>query len=167
MEDHCHFTGKFRGAAHNTCNLQVRTIKKIPVFFHNLAGIYIFMSFLKNIFFILGYDSHIIFRNLHKIKINGTPSLIAKGMEKFISFQLEELAFKDSLQFLNSSLEKLVENLADKADSKDELELVFPHLKAYFDKHWSHLPKEAFEMLTRKGVYPYSYMDSFGNYTYM
>ena len=68
-------------------------------------------------------------------------------MEKFISFQLEELAFKDSLQFMNSSLEKLVENLADKADSKDELEFVFPHLKTYFDKHWSHLPKEAFEML--------------------
>ena len=82
-------------------------------------------------------------------------------MEKFVSFQLEELAFKDSLQFMNSSLEKLVENLADKADSKDELEFVFPHLKTYFDKHWSHLPKEAFEMLTRKGVYPYSYMDSF------
>ena len=90
-----------------------------------------------------------------------------KGMEKFISLQLEELAFKDSLQFLNSSLEKLVENLAEKADSKDKLEMVFPHLKRYFDDKWSHLPKEAFEMLTRKGVYPYSYMDSFGNYTSM
>ena len=125
------------------------------------------MSFFKNIFYFLGYDSHIIFKNLNKIEINREPYLIAKGMEKFISFQLEELAFKDSLQFMNSSLEKLVENLADKADSKDELEFVFPHLKTYFDKHWSHLPKEAFEMLTRKGVYPYSYMDSFGNYTYM
>ena len=125
------------------------------------------MIFLKYIFYFLGYDSHIIFKNLNKIEINREPYLIAKGMEKFISFQLEELVFKDSLQFMNSSLEKLVENLADKADSKDELEFVFPHLKTYFDKHWSHLPKEAFEMLTRKGVYPYSYMDSFGNYTYM
>ena len=43
------------------------------------------------------------------------PTVIAKGMENFISFQIEELQFKDSLHFLNSTLEKLVENLADKA----------------------------------------------------
>ena len=88
-------------------------------------------------------------------------------MEKFISLNVEELAFKDSLQFLNSSLEKLVENLADKAiksEGKLSLEQVFPNLYKYFQENWWHIPnpKKAFSMLTRKGVYPYSYMDSFG-----
>ena len=88
-------------------------------------------------------------------------------MENFIKFDIEELSFKDSLQFLNSSLEKLVENLADKAaksESKLTLEQVFPNLDKYFQDKWWHLQnhKEAFNMLTHKGVYPYSYMDGIG-----
>ena len=39
VRDHCHITGKFRGSAHQECNLKLR-IKpediKIPVIFHNL-----------------------------------------------------------------------------------------------------------------------------------
>ena len=42
--DHCHVTGKFRGAAHNSCNLNFKLTGKIPVVFHNLRG----------------YDSHFI-----------------------------------------------------------------------------------------------------------
>ena len=38
VRDHCHWTGKYRGAAHNGCNLRKRISKKIPVFFHNLSG---------------------------------------------------------------------------------------------------------------------------------
>ena len=33
--DHCHYKGKYRGAAHSDCNLKYRTIKKIPVVFHS------------------------------------------------------------------------------------------------------------------------------------
>ena len=35
VRDHCHYTGKCRGAAHNICNLRYKTLKEIPVVFHN------------------------------------------------------------------------------------------------------------------------------------
>ena len=35
VRDHCHFTGKYRGAAHNTCSLRYKVLKSIPVIFHN------------------------------------------------------------------------------------------------------------------------------------
>ena len=35
VRDHCHFTGKYRGAVHNTCNLRYKFPKNIPVIFHN------------------------------------------------------------------------------------------------------------------------------------
>ena len=34
VRDHCRFTGKYRGAAHNTCNLRYKIPKNIPVIFH-------------------------------------------------------------------------------------------------------------------------------------
>jgi hypothetical protein len=47
VRDHCHITGKFRGAAHDFCKLKVRTSLKIPVFFHNGSG-YDFRLFCSN-----------------------------------------------------------------------------------------------------------------------
>ena len=35
VKDHCHYTGKYRGASHNTYNLKYKTTKEIPVLFHN------------------------------------------------------------------------------------------------------------------------------------
>ena len=35
VRDHCHYTGKYRGAAHNICNLRYKISKEIPVVFHN------------------------------------------------------------------------------------------------------------------------------------
>ena len=35
VRDHCHYTGKYRGAAHNICNLKYKIPKEIPVVFHN------------------------------------------------------------------------------------------------------------------------------------
>jgi hypothetical protein len=144
VRDHDHFTGDYRGAAHSKCNIAMRTVKNIPIFFHNLGG----------------YDSHIIFNNLNKVPIE-TPSVIAKAIERFVCFRIGKLYFKDSLQFLASSLEKLSQNLAAKAVHGKTLEDVFPNLHSYFMKKWSHLPPQAFKMLTRKGVYPYSYMNDF------
>ena len=70
--------------------------KKVPVVFHNLKG----------------YDSHLIFYEHKKsdVKIN----LIPNGLEIYMSFILNKnLVFIDSIQFMNSSLEKLVKNLSD------------------------------------------------------
>ena len=90
VRDHCHFTGEFRGAAHNHCNRQFRKTYKIPVFMHNLKG----------------YDGHIVFENLAKVKLNKPPKVIAKSLESFMSIKVGTLEFKDSLQFLNTSLDK-------------------------------------------------------------
>ena len=38
VRDHCHLTGRYRGAAHSECNLAIRTPKFVPVVFHNLEG---------------------------------------------------------------------------------------------------------------------------------
>ena len=35
VRDHCHYTGKFRGAAHSICNLRYKIPREIPVVFHN------------------------------------------------------------------------------------------------------------------------------------
>ena len=35
VKDHCHYTGKFRGAAHNKCNLNYKVPKEIPLIIHN------------------------------------------------------------------------------------------------------------------------------------
>ena len=54
VRDHCHFTGKYRGPAHNECNIQFIKPKFTPTFFHNLSG----------------YDSHLFIKNLSKTKVN-------------------------------------------------------------------------------------------------
>ena len=46
VRNHCHVTGKFRGDAHNKCNLKLRITRKLPIIFHNLQG----------------YDGYIIFK---------------------------------------------------------------------------------------------------------
>ena len=111
IRDHCHISGKFRGSAHQECNLKLR-IKpddiKIPVIFHNLRG----------------YDSHFIMQQIGEIakkyaytnKKGGLQDLnvnaIPNNMEKYMAFMLgNHLMFIDSLQFMSSSLDKLVENV--------------------------------------------------------
>ena len=37
VRDHCHYTGKYWGAAHGICNLRYKTPKEIPVVFRNVS----------------------------------------------------------------------------------------------------------------------------------
>ncbi|XP_068711268.1 uncharacterized protein [Montipora foliosa] len=100
VQDHCHLTGKFRGAAHNACNLNFQFKGLIPIILHNLRG----------------YDSHLIMQGAGKFK-NKTINCIPNNMEKYISISISRLDL-DSLQFMTASLEKLVSNLAKEGDAK-------------------------------------------------
>ena len=147
VRDHCHFTGRYRGPAHNKCNLKYRKPKNISVFFHNLSG----------------YDSHLFIKKIGcSINKNENIKCIPTNEEKYISFtktivtgqytnkkgkvkdKTFDIVFKDSLKFMSSSLEALVNNLPKDA---------FKNLLKYFT------PKQA-ELLKQKGFYPYEYMDS-------
>ncbi|XP_071085832.1 uncharacterized protein [Haliotis cracherodii] len=130
VRDHCHVTGKFRGAAHSVCNQHYKFTGRIPVVFHNLRG----------------YDSHLIMQAIGKIQ-NKEINCIPNNMEKYISFSLGCMDFIDSYQFMNSSLETLVKNLAKEGPAK------FNHMAQQFDP-------ERLPLLLRKQVYPYEYFDS-------
>ena len=90
VRDHCHLTGRFRGAAHWSCNINLQLTKKVPVIFYYMRG----------------YDSHLIFRELNKFDVE--IDVIPNGLEKYMAFFLNKnLVFIDSMQFMNSSLDKL------------------------------------------------------------
>ena len=142
VRDHCHVTGKYRGSAHESCNLNFQLTDKIPVIFHNLKG----------------YDSHFIMQEVGSIIENNTfedkkgetrkhkINVIPHNMEKYMAFMLgNNLAFIDSLQFMNQSLANLVKNLPEEA---------FHYTKQVFKD-------DKFKLMKQKGVYPYDYMNSF------
>ena len=140
VRDHCHVTGKYRGSAHQTCNLKLKISAeniKIPVVFHNLKG----------------YDSHFIINELGELIKKGEEisiNVIAQNAEKYMAFYIgKHLSFIDSLQFINSSLDRLAGNLEDRD---------YIYTKKYFTD-----PVQ-FNLVKRKGVYPYDYMDSFSKF---
>ena len=147
VADHCHFTGLYRAAAHMKCNIDYcfKTIH-IPVFFHNL----------KN------YDAHLIISNLEKLNTTKeSVSVIAQNSEKFITFSLNRLEFKDSFSFLSPSLDKLVK-LTKYEDNKlrDNWQENF---KYSFKGKYIKNEKDLF-LLTEKGVYPYDYCNDFNKF---
>ncbi|XP_070529802.1 uncharacterized protein [Cardiocondyla obscurior] len=142
VRDHCHLTGRYRGPAHSNCNINYMNSNCIPIVFHNLSG----------------YDAHFIIKEI-ATAYEGTIELLPITKEKYISFTKNvksttdnrnnciKLRFIDSFKFLNTSLEKLASFL-----SKDKL-----RVSRY---EFSNLTNENFDLLTRKGVFPYEYVDS-------
>ena len=149
VRDHCHYSGKYREATHSLCNLQYKISSYIPVVFHNLAG----------------YDAHLFIKELAK---HGKMGVIAKNTEDYISFSVKvevgkytnkskeecskeiTLRFIDSIKFMSSSLDSLVNNLAKEGGGD------FFGFENYSDHQW--------ELLIRKGIYPYEYMDSWDRF---
>ena len=145
VRDHCHFTGRYRGAAHKKCNLDYRKPNFTPVVFHNLSG----------------YDSHLFIKNLGFSE--GNIDCIPNNEEKYISFTKNievrsytnekgeikplhhRVRFIDGLKFMPMSLDSLVNN-----SPKDAFNNVKRH----------NADEDKLSLLVRKGVYPYEYMDS-------
>ena len=145
VRDHCHYTGLYRGPAHSLCNLRYKIPSYIPVVFHNLSG----------------YDAHLFIRELGAH--TSDMEVITKNKEDYISFSIKvpvdcfidkngeekdkliELRFIDSFKFMSSSLDSLTKNL------------VRGGKKLFGFEDYSELQ---YDLLTRKGVYPYEYVNS-------
>ena len=106
VKDHCHYTGKFRGAAHSKCNLNYKVPKEVPIIIHNAS-----------------YDTHFILEQLAK-EFKGELNCIVDNMEKYITFSVpiekkydncktvtHKLKFIDSFRFMATSLSALVDDL--------------------------------------------------------
>ena len=80
VRDHCHITGKYRGAAHFSCNANLKLSKKVPVIFHDLRS----------------YDSHLITKEMGKFDVK--VSVIPNGLEKYMAFTIiKNLVIIDSM----------------------------------------------------------------------
>ena len=145
VRDHCHYTGRYKGAAHNSCNLKYSKPKSVPVFFHNLTG----------------YDSHLFIKKLGSSNPKENIECIPNNEEKYITFTKNiivgqytnkkgedkdktfKIVFKDSLKFMSSSLGSLVNNLPKNG---------FKNISKYYTP-------EQVELIKQKGFYPYEYID--------
>ena len=69
VRDHCHYTGKYRGAAHDICNLRYGIPKQISVVFHDGCT----------------YDYHFIIKELAE-EFEGEFECLGENTEKYITF---------------------------------------------------------------------------------
>ena len=190
VRDHCHYTGKYRGAAHNICNLS-KIPKDIPIIFHKGST----------------YDYHFIIRELVK-EFEGNFECLGENTENDITFSVPikkrienkdieinyKIKFVDSFRFMATSLSKLVDNLTEgihndkcikcksnlcymKVVDKKLIFRCFDCKKNYRKEINKELIERfastykscnndinKFIMLLRKGVYPYEYMDGWDKF---
>ena len=110
VRDHCHYTGKYRGAAHKICNLMYNAPREIPVVFRNGSS----------------YDYHFIIKGLAE-EFEGDFECLGENKEKYITFSVPikkesnedgtityRITFIDSFRFMSTSLSTLVDNLSNK-----------------------------------------------------
>ena len=109
VKDHCHYTGKYRGAAHKICNLMYNTPRKIPAIFHNGSS----------------YDYHFIIKGLAE-EFDGDFECLGDNKEKYMKFSVPikkesnedgtiiyRIKFIDSYRFMSTSLSNLLDNLSE------------------------------------------------------
>ena len=117
VKDHCHYTGKYRGAVHDICNLKYKIPEEIPVVFHNGST--------------FGY--HFVIKELAE-EFEGEFECLRENTEKYITFSVPikkeikrkdkdgndkmtkisyKIKFIDSFRFMSSSLSNFVDNLSE------------------------------------------------------
>ena len=117
VKDYCHYTGKYRVAAQDICNLRYKTPKEIPIVFHNGST----------------YDYHFIIKELAK-EFEGEFECLGENTKKYITFSVSikkeirkrdkdgndkiikishKIKFIDSFRFMSTSLSNLVSNLSE------------------------------------------------------
>ena len=139
IKNHCHFTRLMLGYAHNKCNLRYKFKKD------NVNDEYLISVFAHNS---QNFDQSFLIRALQNLDNKIPFSCLPRNSNKFISLQIGSFIFKDSYLFLNKSLDYLTKTI----DDNDRISL-----KQEFGE-------ENYQLLTRKGVYPYDYFDNTKKY---
>ncbi|CAG8632536.1 28_t:CDS:2, partial [Paraglomus occultum] len=155
--DHCHITSKFRGALHNDCNLKLQITPwktPVPIVFHNFRG----------------YDSHLICESVGRSVNAKQINVIAETFERYKSMRVGQLRYIDSMQFMNTSLAKLAENLGavkcKESNCKHFHRIDDNRCFGTLENHkitcqiYKNLSPKQIALVCRKGVYPYEYIDS-------
>lgn len=95
--DHCHFTGKYLGAACQSCNLLRRRPRKLNIFLHNGSK----------------YDFHFIVKAINNKKDVHNIRILPYNGENFRTISFNSFLFVDSMSFLQNSLAKLSDDLSN------------------------------------------------------
>jgi hypothetical protein len=133
--DHCHFTGKFLGAACQSCNLERRKPCDLKIFMHNGSR----------------YDFHFIVKSLNgRTDVKNIRVLPYNG-ENFRTISFNTFTFLDSLSFLQASLSQLAEDLSQTDNSYHILK------QTYLVKTKNAFDQKKFQMVLGKSYFPYEY----------
>jgi hypothetical protein len=169
VKHHDHITGQFIGSYCNSCNLKYRYKLFLPVYIHNLKG----------------YDSHLFVKALCKYgsftSTGDNVGCIPNNEERYISISknikvdeyedydeekgknvmkpvMMEIRFLDTFAFMATSIDKLSENLVKDCKSVEDKRKIFKNVSEYFKDD------NEFDMMTRKGVYPYDYITDYDKF---
>jgi hypothetical protein len=133
--DHCHFTGKFLGAACQQCNLKRRRPRKLNIFLHNGSK----------------YDFHFIIKAINDKKGIHNINILPYNGENFRTVSFNSFMFVDSMSFLQNSLAKLSEDLKNTDNAYSILR------QTDLVKSNDRFSQRKYEMVLGKSFFPYEF----------
>ena len=136
VKDHCHISGKFRGAAHRGCNVNAPRQSKIYIYFHNAKG----------------YDNHHIIEALAADKKTKNIEVVGNTKEKYVQIRTKRFFIHDSMAHLSTGLDELAESLKLKGEEN------FTFIREEFSSD------DQFRYGLQKLAYPYDYITDFDKF---